>query len=497
MPVIQSGSYYLIFAADADHEVYESSESNNLLVVPIICNVQLPDLTPLTVQVPTVVNGPTNPSLSLSWAVTNQGVGPAVGSWADRVYFSANPVLDGTAVRLVNLLREAPLAAGESYGSTNTVYLPATKSGTYYLIFAADAKNTLYESDEANNTVVVPVKYEFTPSDLAPLVQVAPSGLTGTPNPRVTLVWGGTNQGNVATSGAWHDQVYLSRDPRLDLQALPLCAEPWQGTLEVGETYWHTNEVTLPLMASGAYYLLFVTDVAQELTEFNESNNVVAVPLSFNLLAPDLMPVVVSVPTVVTGPPNLSVTLLWGVTNTGAGETSTTRVDRVYFSTDTELDNADGCLISQLAVEPMAAGGSMVWTNSMRVPVTQSGSYYLIFQADADNAVYELSKSNNLAVVPVTIEVQLPDLMPVVSPGPLKVNGPANPGVELAWGVTNQGVGLAVGPWPDRVYFSTNAVLDWTATRLVDSLREEPLTAGQCYWSTNTVPLPVSESGTY
>jgi len=49
--------------------------------------------------------------------------------------------------------------------------------------------------------------------------------------------------------------------------------------------------------------------VWEDLSESDESNNVVAVPLTFTILPPDLAPVQLQVPAAITGSQNPSVTL--------------------------------------------------------------------------------------------------------------------------------------------------------------------------------------------
>jgi hypothetical protein len=43
-----------------------------------------------------------NPTVTVTFAVTNQGTGPVTGTWYDRVWFSTNGVLDAQSVYLVN-----------------------------------------------------------------------------------------------------------------------------------------------------------------------------------------------------------------------------------------------------------------------------------------------------------------------------------------------------------------------------------------------------------
>jgi hypothetical protein len=108
-------------------------------------------------RVPSVVTGPANPSVTVVWGVTNQGVGPAVGYWDDELYLSTNAVLDWTATYVGDWSETNTVAAGGSYWRTNTVRMPVVQSGTYYLIFQANAYDLLYESDWDNNTLAVPV----------------------------------------------------------------------------------------------------------------------------------------------------------------------------------------------------------------------------------------------------------------------------------------------------------------------------------------------------
>jgi subtilase family serine protease len=112
-----------------------------------------------------------------------------------------------------------PIPAGGSYWRTNLLSLPVTQSGTYYLVLKTDDQGNLLESDQNNNVVIVPVSFQLSLSDLAPLALQAPQVLTNSAYPFVTLVTGVTNQGpdSAQTSrGAWSDYTFLSKNPVLD-----------------------------------------------------------------------------------------------------------------------------------------------------------------------------------------------------------------------------------------------------------------------------------------
>jgi hypothetical protein len=87
-----------------------------------------------------------------------------------------------------------------------------------------------------------------------------------------------------------------------------------------------------------------------------------------------------------------------------------------------------------------------------------------------------------------------PDLVLIDFQAPAVVTGSLAPTVRVVWGVTNRGPGTAIGAWWDSLRFSTNG-LDWQ--EITGSGEIGPVAAGQSYWRTNTVQVPVYESGTY
>jgi hypothetical protein len=90
------------------------------------------------------------------------------------------------------------------------------------------------------------------------------------------------------------------------------------------------------------------------------------------------------------------------------------------------------------------------------------------------------------------------DLRPLAFLAPTLVTSTqALPAIQVVWGVTNQGVAPASGVWNDRVWFSTNGVLDAQSLRIGDFPFYEPLPPGGSYWQTNMVTLPMSDSGSY
>ncbi len=86
------------------------------------------------------------------------------------------------------------------------------------------------------------------------------------------------NIGQVMLSGkSWTDAIYLSRDPYLDVNDLPLSSSPVSYNVAVGGSYTNSMPVTIPTVEDGAYSLLLSVDDEWEVLERHQLNNEFAV----------------------------------------------------------------------------------------------------------------------------------------------------------------------------------------------------------------------------
>ncbi|MGA2556269.1 MAG: LamG-like jellyroll fold domain-containing protein, partial [Verrucomicrobiota bacterium] len=225
----------------------------------------------------------------------------------------------------------------------------------------------------------------------------------------------------------------------------------------------------------------------------------------FLALPADLAPVAFTAPSsVISAAPNPAVQAVWCVTNRGIAATAGAWYDTVWFSTNGVLDGnsinignfyCPGGYWSPQAVPP---GGSYWQTNTVALPMTQSGNYTLFVQADAGNSIYEASLSDKVSnPINGTFTLIPPDLMPisVAAPGATTA-AQANPTVQVSWVVTNQGIGAASGGWYDGVWFSTNGALDALSVDIGDFYINQTVAPTGTYAQTNTVTLPISLGGT-
>lgn len=145
------GTYYVLFFADADAQVTETNETNNVgsVQISVLSSAGSPDLvvqSPATT--PTTVNA--GATTSASCTVANTGTAVAAASSlkyylsADNVYAVTDTYLATSAV--------ASLAVNGTAAASGVLTIPAnTASGAWYILFVADADGQVAESNEANN----------------------------------------------------------------------------------------------------------------------------------------------------------------------------------------------------------------------------------------------------------------------------------------------------------------------------------------------------------
>jgi len=109
-------------------------------------------------------------AIQVSYAVENRGEGPAQPSWRDRLYLSSTNVWTAGATPLGSGYESQLVPVGAAYVRTNTATLPVVPQGDYFLILRVDSDQSLYETNEVNNDISIPVRIvDLTTSPVAVL----------------------------------------------------------------------------------------------------------------------------------------------------------------------------------------------------------------------------------------------------------------------------------------------------------------------------------------
>jgi len=127
------------------------------------------------------------------------------------------------------------------------------------------------------------------------------------------------------------------------------------------------------------------------------------------------------------------------------------------------------------------------------VPSVPAGDYYLILVVEVYNSLYEADEENNQRVR--AVEIRTPDLRPTLLSAP--PSAATQDTMDVSWTVENGGTGEAKPNWRDRVYLSTDDVVDGADIVLTTPSWTETVAAGGDYGLDATVTVPDVPAGDY
>ena len=210
------------------------------------------------------------------------------------------------------------------------------------------------------------------------------------------------NQG-AASAGASNLKYYLSTDNTYSAGDVLLATDAIASLAASGSVV-ASELVTIPAStAPGTYYILFYADADAQVTEVNENNNVGSyqITVTSSLGLPDL-----TVQTPAASPTTVSnggtTTASCVVKNLGPGPAGTSNL-KYYLSSDNVYGAGDTYLATD-AVGALAVNSTASVSELVTIPsATAAGSWYIIFVADADAQLAEVSETNNTAYVAITV----------------------------------------------------------------------------------------------
>lgn len=194
-----------------------------------------------------------------------------------------------------------------------------------------------------------------------------------------------------------------------------------------------------------------------------------------------------------------TISISWKIKNTGLGSASGSWYDAIFLSTDAVLDVTDSYLGA--VVNPSALNPSQNYTQSASVnlPNGISGNYYIFIRTDEYNYIGESNNSNNSARDTGKMVVSLtppPDLIVTSVTRPSVAFSGAS--TNLTYIVKNNGTGATrSGGWYDRIYLSTEKVLNGTSYNLRTNYHNGNLNVDSTYSVTSSVTIPNYISGKY
>jgi|GEM_PF-5620165 len=450
---LSSGTYYILFVADVNDDVAESNENNNMEYASISINCGIPDLiiTKKSVSANTVSCGG---SITANAIVRNIGSAAANPSRLGY-YLSTNTTLDA-ADYAFQTDPVGSLAPGGISNESQVLNLPSNLgSGTYYILFVADAAFDVAESNENNNITyrAISVTCGGSPDLIISAKSVSTNAVScgGSISAFATVRNIGNTTANPSGLG-----YYLSTNTTLEAGDIPFTLDP-VGSLAPGATSNENQTLTIPTnLSSGTYYILFVADVAYDVAESNENNNIAYKAVTITCGSPDLIISSKSVShnTVSCGG---SITAYATVKNIGNATANPSGLG-YYLSTNTTLEAGD-IPFTLDPVGSLAPGATSNENQTLTIPTNlSSGTYYILFVADVAYDVAESNENNNLAYKAITVTCGSPDL--IISSKSVSSNTVSCGGSITAYATVKNIGNATANPSGLGYYLSTNTTLE-------------------------------------
>ena len=499
--------YFFIVRTDASNQVFELDNEGDNENVGGPTDVMLtppPDLQVSSVNAPGQAFS--GQPMTLTWTVTNEGSGRTLESrWLDRIYMSADDVVDSSDFLLAQQSRSDALEAGQSYTVTRDVTLPIGVSGDFFFIIQTDAGNQVFEQAfEGNNTGLdaTATRVNLTPPpDLEVELVNVPAEATASRS--FSINYRVTNFGATPTpNSSWRDAFYLSTDEQFNPETdFFLGQRTHFGALDIGDFYEETATFTLPNTLTGDFFVFIATDSLDDVFELDNDNNVSSDGETVTIISRPADLVVVDASATPTAEAGKSLRVDWTVSNQGTGDTViSTWTDRVIASIDGIQGNGDDVVLGSFTRSGLLdVGDGYSRSEVVAVPFSFVGDYRLFVVTDIDNRVFEdLNETNNNSnALPVNVTRETPDLQVTA------VNSPATAQtatiIPLSWTVENAGQGETnANFWYDQIFLSTDQDLGDNNDILLGRIRHNNVLApGEDYTATANLLVPLNAVGDY
>jgi subtilase family serine protease len=363
------GAHLVTATADADADVVESNESNNI-TTDTINVIEAPDLI-----ITTLTHDPTNPTITDTITITT--------IVKNRGETTANPStleIDISGEATPPTYAVPSLAPEETFQVERQVNL--TTPGTYQVTATADVNEEVAESNEDNNTATDTIQVKA-PDLIVQSLTHSPASPSNIENITITAIV--KNNGD-ANAGASTLEIKVGTEATPPTYAIPALAP--------GVTHQIQRQLTLG--TPNTYTVTAKADVNSAVTESNETNNTASDSITVVKAADLIINSLTHSPTNPTITDTITITAI--VQNTGA---------RSAGASTLEIEIQGETTPATYPIPSLAAGAT--YQVQRQVNLTTPGNYQVTATADVNNVVTESDETNNTATD--SFEVKAPDLI--------------------------------------------------------------------------------------
>ena len=206
---------------------------------------------------------------------TNQGTTMmTVATNSVKFYLSLDNIITSADIALTGTRIVSSLAVGASSAGTTTVTVPkATAPGIYFIGAIADATNAQPESNETNNGLAGGTITVIRNVDLI-MSAVSTTATSVSLGSSFAITNTEINQGTTWMSASSNTiKFYLSTDATITSGDIALSGSRAVAALAAGASSTATNNVTVPTVPVGTYYIGAIADATSAQPETIETNN--------------------------------------------------------------------------------------------------------------------------------------------------------------------------------------------------------------------------------
>ncbi len=257
LPQNDLGNHVLIIRSDVNNNVYEHGAEENMSTSLItIIKDELSDLIVTDITVPESANA--GGEVTVEWTLQNKGTNPSRGYLQEGIYLSTDTAKDAQDILAASLPLKINLAPNATLARSQKISLKGASLGDYHVIIHADILNNIVEINDNNNVTpseqAMRVTVEELPLQVLKQQNLAdnkeayyrieiPDSLSG--ESLLVTLKGDTAKGN--------NEIFLRRG-EMPTRAVHDYA--------FGEPFKAHQEITVPALQTGTYYLLVYGNTA-------------------------------------------------------------------------------------------------------------------------------------------------------------------------------------------------------------------------------------------
>jgi subtilase family serine protease len=446
LPINYAGTYNIFVVTDISDSVYESIYENNNTTASSqsieVVMAPLADLTVTNVTMPATLSPRCN--YPVSWTVTNAGAAATEKSqWRDALYLSTAPTYDASAVFLKYENHYGVIGIDSSYSATSTITIPATLTGSYYLIVRTDYLDSIFEYlNEDNNTGASTSPSQIVLSDL--------------------VVSSVQFENSISIGDTLHVQTYIKNigqgtaygylNTRFNISGTPV-SKGVQCNLAPGDSLLVTCLLKQTCISTAQGELTIQTNWDNQILESNTANNTKTVAYEVNRA--DLTATTINYADTGWSGTQMPVTILLSNIGTLAVNDTVSLAMYISSSNTTYTANAANRVLDSRERMSLTPDSSITLTRTVTLPNGIEGDYYLHLVIDPTNKICESNEGNNVTHGNTLMHVNLspyPDLIVrnLNVPDTMSVGQTVTFDVDII----NQGIAAAQGVLTTKVFMS-------------------------------------------